>query len=283
MKQQSKKYLLLILLIAVLVAPTFTLASWHNPFSWNWNNIWNYFHQVKQISNPTVCPMFCLQNMICGKDGKDYCNECLLKTAGTTLAHEGRCNPTMVGGDRDSHGCIGSAGYTWCEAKQKCLRPWEEKCETTANPTAGWKTYTSSQYGFEFKYPKNYLIAPIKDTTYQPKNLILILGITNQTQKLPSMFVYVYKNEFNQNTESWFTLYRIQANLFGKQNDIKTDDIKIGELPAKQFTNTVTGKTAFYAATKDKIYGAELVTQMQSYLTEDLAVFGGIEQAFLIK
>ncbi len=35
----------------------------------------------------------------------------------------------MVGNDRDEHGCIGSAGYSWCEVKQKCLRSWEEKCE----------------------------------------------------------------------------------------------------------------------------------------------------------
>lgn len=35
----------------------------------------------------------------------------------------------LVGGDKDEHGCIGSAGYTWCEAKQKCLRTWEEPCE----------------------------------------------------------------------------------------------------------------------------------------------------------
>jgi membrane-bound inhibitor of C-type lysozyme len=34
----------------------------------------------------------------------------------------------MVGNDRDSHGCIGSAGYSWCEVKQKCLRSWEEDC-----------------------------------------------------------------------------------------------------------------------------------------------------------
>ncbi len=34
----------------------------------------------------------------------------------------------MVGGDRDEHGCIGSAGYIWCEEKQKCLRAWEEAC-----------------------------------------------------------------------------------------------------------------------------------------------------------
>ena len=36
---------------------------------------------------------------------------------------------TVVGNDKDIHGCIGSAGYSWCESKQKCLRPWEEKCE----------------------------------------------------------------------------------------------------------------------------------------------------------
>ncbi|VWC79908.1 putative lipoprotein [Burkholderia lata] len=33
--------------------------------------------------------------------------------------------PPMVGGDRDSHGCIGSAGYSWCEQTQQCERPWE--------------------------------------------------------------------------------------------------------------------------------------------------------------
>ena len=36
----------------------------------------------------------------------------------------------IVGGDKDSHGCIGSAGYSWCEEKQKCLRIWEENCTT---------------------------------------------------------------------------------------------------------------------------------------------------------
>lgn len=34
----------------------------------------------------------------------------------------------VLGGDRDEHGCIGSAGYSWCEAKSKCLRTWEESC-----------------------------------------------------------------------------------------------------------------------------------------------------------
>lgn len=34
----------------------------------------------------------------------------------------------LVGNDSDEHGCKGSAGYSWCEIKQKCLRIWEEPC-----------------------------------------------------------------------------------------------------------------------------------------------------------
>jgi len=41
----------------------------------------------------------------------------------------GKSGGMRVGGDRDEHGCIGSAGYSWCVALDKCIRPWEEKCE----------------------------------------------------------------------------------------------------------------------------------------------------------
>ncbi len=34
----------------------------------------------------------------------------------------------IVGGDKDEHGCIGSAGYQWCEMTQLCQRFWEEPC-----------------------------------------------------------------------------------------------------------------------------------------------------------
>ncbi|WP_264299367.1 amidohydrolase family protein [Sulfurimonas paralvinellae] len=33
--------------------------------------------------------------------------------------------PKLVGGDKDTHGCIGSAGYKWCAKIQNCERPWE--------------------------------------------------------------------------------------------------------------------------------------------------------------
>lgn len=64
--------------------------------------------------------------------GRDPLNNCEF-----TPCPEGR-----VGGDRDVHGCIGSAGYTWCDIKQKCIRPWEENCTqpdatTTTEPLIG--------------------------------------------------------------------------------------------------------------------------------------------------
>ena len=37
-------------------------------------------------------------------------------------------NPRLIGGDKDEHGCLIAAGYSWCESKQKCLRSWEEIC-----------------------------------------------------------------------------------------------------------------------------------------------------------
>jgi len=37
----------------------------------------------------------------------------------------------LIGGDKDVHGCLIAAGYSWCEEKQKCLRVWEEGCDQT--------------------------------------------------------------------------------------------------------------------------------------------------------
>ncbi|ANQ51802.2 hypothetical protein MY04_4466 [Flammeovirga sp. MY04] len=31
----------------------------------------------------------------------------------------------MTGNDKDAHGCIGSAGFTWSETYQECVRAWE--------------------------------------------------------------------------------------------------------------------------------------------------------------
>ncbi|MDD5651163.1 MAG: eight-cysteine-cluster domain-containing protein [Candidatus Nanoarchaeia archaeon] len=34
----------------------------------------------------------------------------------------------LIGGDKDEHGCLIAAGYSWCEVKQQCIRSWEENC-----------------------------------------------------------------------------------------------------------------------------------------------------------
>lgn len=46
--------------------------------------------------------------------------------------HHGRPNmhdmdkPPMIGGDKDKHGCLPAAGYTWSGIKNKCIRVWED-------------------------------------------------------------------------------------------------------------------------------------------------------------
>lgn len=37
-------------------------------------------------------------------------------------------NQQVIGGDKDEHGCLISAGYSWCEEEERCLRQWEEYC-----------------------------------------------------------------------------------------------------------------------------------------------------------
>jgi len=41
-----------------------------------------------------------------------------------------------IGGEKDEHGCLIAAGYSWCETKQKCLRAWEEGCGITNQPAS---------------------------------------------------------------------------------------------------------------------------------------------------
>lgn len=66
----------------------------------------------------------------------------------------------LIGGQKDSHGCLIGAGYSWCEVKQKCLRAWEEKCEQEAtdktDETSNWETYSNDKYKFKLKLPSTW-------------------------------------------------------------------------------------------------------------------------------
>ncbi|WP_321821006.1 MULTISPECIES: hypothetical protein [unclassified Burkholderia] len=63
-------------------------------------------------------------------------------TQGTQTAQATEAAPPMVGGDRDAHGCIGSAGYAWCETTRQCERPWElAKAHGFANSAQGYEQF----------------------------------------------------------------------------------------------------------------------------------------------
>ena len=54
--------------------------------------------------------------------------------------------PSPIGGERDEHGCLGPAGYTWNETLEVCLREWE----VTGNDRQILEyamRYTTKQYG----------------------------------------------------------------------------------------------------------------------------------------
>ena len=86
------------------------------------------------------------QGQTCG-NSEWFCsltNQCVKK--GET------CCTGMAGGCIDEHGCNPTAGYSWCESKQKCLRIWEESCPTptptpTISPTPSVSPITSPIIG----------------------------------------------------------------------------------------------------------------------------------------
>merc|ERR1712070_371168 len=46
-----------------------------------------------------------------------------------------------IGGQQDENGCYTSAGYSWCEPLNQCIRSWETDCDVPASspppPAAG--------------------------------------------------------------------------------------------------------------------------------------------------
>ncbi len=63
----------------------------------------------------------------------DFSNMCMANAASATDITGGTCimsestPPIIVGGDRDTHGCIASAGYRWESRVGQCLRPSESR------------------------------------------------------------------------------------------------------------------------------------------------------------
>jgi len=86
---------------------------------------------------------------------------------------------TRVGSDRDKHGCIHSAGYTWSEINKTCLRPFELKNQLFNAD----KTYIASvnisddgKNAEVFSKGDYFLMMKKDDSTYLHSKAILILG-----------------------------------------------------------------------------------------------------------
>ena len=54
--------------------------------------------------------------------------------------------PKRIGGDKDAHGCIGTAGFKWCARTNKCERPWElAKEKNFDNTNKAFDAYCASK------------------------------------------------------------------------------------------------------------------------------------------
>ena len=79
---------------------------------------------MKVVSMCLICAGALLTG--CGNGGK--------KEAETSERKE---IEAVVGSDKDEHGCIASAGYTWSEVQKDCIRLWEKGVRMNAVDDAG--------------------------------------------------------------------------------------------------------------------------------------------------
>ena len=67
----------------------------------------------------------------------------------------------LVGSDRDEHGCIGSAGYIWCDIKQKCLRVWEEDCPIVVEENTEAVEMETIEVAVSVPLPGDLIVSPL--------------------------------------------------------------------------------------------------------------------------
>jgi hypothetical protein len=95
-------------------------------------------------------------------------------------------NTQMVGNDKDGHGCIGSAGYSWCEKKQKCLRQWEEKCNILSEV---FPTFSDLKWGEEVAKTITEPVSNVKISGYE----ITATGTINKNVDASKFFDFYKK------------------------------------------------------------------------------------------
>jgi len=69
-------------------------------------------------------------NPVCGSDGVTYGNGCSACAGKADSWTRGECPGRLIGGDKDAHGCLGPAGYSWNESAGLCMRSWSGEVQT---------------------------------------------------------------------------------------------------------------------------------------------------------
>lgn len=65
---------------------------------------------------------------------------------GIEMRKEKLSEDQQVGGETDEHGCLVSAGYSWCDEKDECVRIWEEGCDNITTLLAELNNITSEEF-----------------------------------------------------------------------------------------------------------------------------------------
>ncbi|WP_412850816.1 hypothetical protein ACL0VS_01670 [Chryseobacterium sp. PMSZPI] len=84
----------------------------------------------------------------------------------------------VLGGDKDVHGCIGSAGYTYSQIKNKCVRVFEQKIKLNeVNSDKSYSTMTAVIFN------KNMKQAEVFIPDGNAKSIILVRDGKDKTWK----------------------------------------------------------------------------------------------------
>lgn len=101
----------------------------------------------------------------------------------------------LLGNDVDEYGCKNSAGYSWCEEKQKCLRVWEESCADSINDFLN-EINTKTDLNFTF-LGKDKFDWFLENNEKQELFGLKFIDLKVSEEKITKLFTYLKENTEN--------------------------------------------------------------------------------------